>query len=325
MTAPEGVEPQRLDRFISTHPEVHSRSRATHLIDDERVTVNGKVRKASFLVSALDVIEISLPPPKATGLIPYDLKLEILHEDEDVLVLDKPAGLVVHPAAGHEQDTLVNALVAHSKDFAMKFSEQRPGIVHRLDKDTSGIMVVTKNDFSHENLAQQFKKRSVHRIYYAAVHGIPTRQDGRIQSYLARHPVDRKKYASLRNSSRQVIREEQDPPPYVGKWAATDYQTIKSFAGAVSLLKLKLQTGRTHQIRVHLSEMGHSVLADPIYGKTQQYPKSFTPVIQKIPRLSLHAAELGFIHPKTGKELFFKRDWPEDLKPIMLEMGFNIP
>jgi 23S rRNA pseudouridine1911/1915/1917 synthase len=304
----------RLDKALSLIPEISSRSRAEALITAENVLVNSKVAKSSLPIKSNDVIEIYFPKAVASDITPMDLKLDILFEDSDVIVVNKPPGLVVHPAAGHQHDTLVNALVAHTDDLAMKFGEDRPGIVHRLDRETSGILVVAKNDFAQENLAQQFKAREVHRHYHAICFGIPAKPEGTIQSYIARHPSNRKKFASVLGDDQRIIRS-QDFESSIGKWAITHYKVLKAHPAGLSYLQLKLETGRTHQIRVHLSELGHQIIADPIYG-TDRRVKSVSgnqnqDVIRDSPRCALHAIELGFQHPKTDEKLFFKVPWPD--------------
>lgn len=266
------------------------------------------------------MIEISFPEAVASGLQTLDIALDILYEDSDLLVVNKPAGLVVHPGAGHLHDTLVNALLAHTKDLSMKFGEDRPGIVHRLDRDTSGLLVVAKNDFAHEKLVLQFKNRNVHRIYFAGCLGIPAKPQGRIQSFLARHPVDRMRYASVLGADKKQIRDPEFPSQ-TGRWSITNYWTLKKTGPGLSYLKLKLETGRTHQIRVHLSEMGCPILGDTLYGAARKLNSiksvSAREVIGAIPRMALHAAELGFIHPTTGKDLFFSVHWPADISQAL--------
>lgn len=298
---------ERLDKALGLVVEVGSRSRAAVLIDQGKVLVNGKSEKASYKLRANDQIQISLPEPEPTHLVPLSLKLDILFEDRDLLVVNKPPGLVVHPAAGHAQDTLVNALIHHTDDFDMKFGDERPGIVHRLDKDTSGVLVVAKNDFTQTALQEQFKARTVHRIYYAVCAGIPLRPEGKIESYLARHPVDRKRYASVRHGDGTL-----------GKYAATNYWQLRKNNSGLTLLKLKLETGRTHQIRVHLSEFGLPIVGDPIYGK-----KKTSNAVKDVPRLALHAAELGFVHPRTKANLSFKVPWPDDFILLLRSWGFE--
>jgi 23S rRNA pseudouridine1911/1915/1917 synthase len=306
---------ERLDKALSTHPKVGSRSRAAQLIAQGRVLLKDAVKpleiKASHRVGEADQYLVTLPPPTPTQIEALDLEIEILYEDEDLLVVEKPSGLVVHPAAGHFSDTLVNALVHKIKDLSMGFAEQRPGIVHRLDKDTSGILVVAKNDFSQAHLVQQFKERRIHRIYYALVFGVPTKPKGRVESFLGRHPQERKKFCSLPQ----------------GKLAITHYQTLKVSPQGVSLLLCQLETGRTHQIRIHMSELGHPILGDNLYGglrrakglKSQALRES----VLSLNRLALHAAELGFVHPKTGAQLKFTSPWPENMQSLIHTLGLR--
>lgn len=314
LTVSEEFVGQRLDRFLVTIPEIISRSFAQDLVDKDLVTVDQKKAKASLTLKLNQIIEINLPEVAPTELVPYDFPLSIVHEDADLIVVNKPAGLVMHPAAGHEQDTLVNALLHHTKNLSMK-NELRPGIVHRIDKETSGLIVVAKNDLAHEKLAQQFKEKTTHRVYYALVQGNVARHKGKIQSYLARHVSDRKRYASLRQSN-QVI-SEFDEHFQSGKWAVTYFEK-KAQSSSMSYLRLKLETGRTHQIRVHMSEMGHCLVGDSMYGYSQQKAKTF-----QLDRFFLHAAELGFLHPKTNEKLLFKVDWPEKDLLKLFSFGFT--
>jgi 23S rRNA pseudouridine1911/1915/1917 synthase len=300
----------RLDKALSLHPKIETRSRAEYLIDQNKILLNGKAPKSSHKVSATDKIQIDWPPSAPTGLQPLDLKLDILFEDHDVIVINKPAGLVVHPAAGHQQDTLVNALLHHTKDLSMKFGEERPGIVHRLDRDTSGIIVVAKNDKAHESLMQQFKNRTTHRVYFAVVLGHPPKTEGTIESLIGRHPNDRKKFGSHET---------------FGKHAITHYKVLKRLPSGISYMQLQLETGRTHQIRVHVSEKGWPIAADTMYGADKKIKnlqnQSHKEIIKKFPRFALHAAELGFDHPTTNKRMNFQVDWPNDLRPFLLELG----
>ena len=295
----------RLDKWLSTLAFIPSRSRAAELIDQGRVTLNGKALKASFKLKAQDQIVIDLPSASEapSTLLPLERPIDILFEDDDLVVVNKPSGLVVHPAAGHAQDTLVNILLHHVDQLSMGFHERRPGIVHRLDRDTSGILVVAKNDLAHQALASQFKDKSAHRLYWALVHGIPRAKKGRIESHLGRHPSDRKKFCSQ--------------PGQRGKLAITHYQVLKTSSAPVSWIACRLETGRTHQIRVHLSELGHPIVGDPIYGF-----KSPRPADRRAPRLALHACELGFKHPRTRKDLSFKVDWPPDLADFVVKERF---
>ncbi|MFN3455111.1 MAG: RluA family pseudouridine synthase [Pseudobdellovibrio sp.] len=303
---------QRLDKFLADNSSLKSfiptRSFAQNMIDKGFITVNQKAVKTSYTLKLNDVVEIHLPEKSPTTLIPYDFPLDIVHEDDDLIVVNKPAGLVVHPAAGHEKDTLVNALVHHTRNLSMK-NEERPGIVHRIDKETSGLLVIAKNDEAHEHLSQQFKDKTTHRIYYAVLNGTPLRSSGTIKSYLARHPTDRKKYCSIRSHNRIIT--EPTPDFEKGKWAVTHYQILE-LSQKMSLAQIKLETGRTHQIRVHMSELNHPLIGDITYGFSVKLNKEL-----KIHRFYLHAAELGFFHPKTLEPMLFKINWPEaDLNQI---------
>lgn len=295
----------RLDKVLADdsvfNEVITTRSYAQNMIEKGFVSVNGKPSKSSYVLKASDQIEVLIPEVKPTELLPYDYKLDIIFEDNDIIVINKPAGLVVHPSAGHEQETLVNALIHHTKNLSMK-NEERPGIVHRIDKETSGLLVVAKNDQAHDNLSIQFKNKTTHRIYYAVVEGRPRLGKGTIQSYLARHPNDRKKFASVRINN-QII-SEYDEYFEKGKWAVTHYQTLQS-SQSKSLVRVQLETGRTHQIRVHMSELGHSLVGDMTYGFSMKKAKEL-----EISRFYLHAAELGFTHPKTKEPLKFMIDWP---------------
>lgn len=302
----------RLDAALSLAEPIHSRSRAKSLIDEGCVFVNGKRAKASHKCLQGDRIEINIPEPAKQDLVPLNQALDVLFEDDDLLVINKPAGLVVHPGAGHHSDTLVNALIAHTNNLSMAFGDDRPGIVHRIDKETSGLLVVAKNDVSHLRLAEQFKKRTTRRLYEAVCVGKPPHTTGVIKSFLARHPQYRQRFASVRDKDRKVI---TDPlvQPLVGKWAVTHYKVCKSAMG-LHLLELKLDTGRTHQIRVHLSEIGAPILGDSLYGWERKAGllrnPSLVNEVNAMPRFLLHAKELGFTHPRSGEEHLFSVDWP---------------
>jgi 23S rRNA pseudouridine1911/1915/1917 synthase len=224
----------------------------------------------------------------------------------------------VHPAIGHHQDTLVNALLHHTNELAAGFEAGRPGLVHRIDKDTSGLVVVAKTDTALRLLAQQFKRKTVHRIYWAVVYGIPHKSRGTITTYIRRHPTDRKKFAS------EIVTGTNEPQ---GKLAITHFQVVKSLPSGLSLIHLQLETGRTHQIRVHLSEMGHPIVSDPFYCNEHRI-KSLKSVhmrdlVKNVPHLMLHAAELGFVHPEDKKSYKFKAGWPEELTEFIREVGFD--
>ena len=308
----------RLDKALAQHEQIRTRSRAAKLINAKKVMKKGVQVKASTLVEADEIYEVFLPKMRSDRLEPYHLNLEIIFEDENLIVINKPSGLVVHPAHGHEQETLVNALIAQCKNLSMGFAEKRPGIVHRLDKDTSGLMVVAKNDFAHENLALQFKNKAVTRRYKCLCYGVPTKDRDRIESYLIRHPVHRKNFCSEKFTNRTKAR---------GKWSATHYEVMAQFKEHICLIYCRLETGRTHQIRVHLSELGHPIINDPIYLKATRMrsirSKELINVIRGTQRLTLHAFELGFVHPKTQQKLYFKKDWPDDLLTMVDFLGFK--
>lgn len=303
ITVNEEQAAQRLDKWLSGLDFIPSRSRAAELIQLGLVTVDGKALKASQKVSAGKLLRVEIPQPPPTELQALDRPLEVLFEDENLIVVNKPAGLVVHPAAGHAQDTLVNILLHHVKQLSMGFNEQRPGIVHRLDRDTSGILVVAKNDRAHHHLAEQFRAKSSHRIYWALVHGRANPNSGVIRTTLARHPSDRKRFASTATG--------------MGKAAITHYKTLDEKNG-FSWIQCRLETGRTHQIRVHLSELNVPIVGDPIYGaKVKDRKLAF------VTRMALHACVLGFTHPLSGKELSFTTPWPEELLLMAKTMGFG--
>jgi 23S rRNA pseudouridine1911/1915/1917 synthase len=308
----------RLDKALAQHAEIESRSQATSLIDRGFVTLNDKVVKPAHKTQSGENFRVQLPFNEPTELIPYDFALDIVYEDDSVIVVNKPSGLVVHPAVGHRQDTLVNALLHHTNDLATGFAEGRPGLVHRIDKDTSGIIVIAKTDTALRSLAAQFKKKTVHRIYWLVVYGKPAKPTGTITSYIRRSPIDRKKFAS------EKMTGHAEPE---GKLAITLYAVKKTHPSGLSLVHCRLETGRTHQIRVHMSESGHPIIADPVYCSDHRYKSlnsvHMRDVVQKIPHLMLHAAELGFIHPETRKEVRFKAPWPEELLPFIREVEFE--
>ncbi|WP_374034375.1 RluA family pseudouridine synthase [Bdellovibrio bacteriovorus] len=323
VTATAEMSGLRLDKAMALIPEIGTRSRASHLLESNSVLLNGKPAKASVAIKENDLIEIQLPEPEPSELQPFELKLDVLFEDEDLIVINKPAGLVVHPAAGHAHDTLVNALIHHTDDLSMKFGEERPGIVHRLDKETSGIIVIAKNDKAHESLTSQFKERSTHRIYYAVCLGTARTLSGSVRSFLARHPVDRKRYASVLGDDRKPLTDPNEDPG-LGKWAVTHFEVLQRKSG-LSYMRLKLETGRTHQIRVHMSESGLPIAGDTLYGADRKIKsieaRSTQEDLRSLPRFLLHAAELGFTHPRTKERMFFTKDWPEDVLVLIKKWG----
>lgn len=303
---------QRLDKALLLCPDISSRTRAVQLLDSNLVLVNNKTAKASYKVEENDIIEIHFPEAKENTLKTFDFQLDYVYEDEDIIVINKAAGMVVHPAAGHQDDSLVNALLASGKKLSMGFNEQRPGIVHRLDKDTSGLIVVAKNDKAHHGLAAQFKNKTAGREYIAFVFGRPISMRGRIESYLARHLNDRKRWASAKKAG-------------VGKHAVTNYQVIADYHKQISKMKLVLETGRTHQIRVHLSEMGHAIVSDWTYCQKSRAnvveAKELREQILNLNRFALHAQTLSFVHPISGEAMKFEKELPLEL--LFLDKLFN--
>ena len=277
----------RIDRFLANNLPEYSRSRIQQLIRTGFVTLNGAATRARYLVRTGDKIELSEPPLEKLDNQPEPIPLEILFEDKDMIVINKPAGLVVHPGAGHRQHTLVNALLGHCTTLSGIGGKERPGIVHRLDKETSGCLVVAKNDEAHRELSRQFAGRMVEKIYLALVGGKLRKEAGTIEEKIGRHPVHRQRMSVT--SSR-------------GRPAKTEYRVIRSRDQA-SLVECRLHSGRTHQIRVHLHHLGHPVLGDKVYAARSA--KNF-------PRQMLHAWKLGLRHPKTGEWKNFEAPLPHD-------------
>ncbi|MDA3904359.1 MAG: RluA family pseudouridine synthase [Desulfuromusa sp.] len=304
---PEDRPAERLDTFLSECLLDISRSQLKKLIDSGLITVNGVATKASSKLKGGESIQVNLPEPEPTEAIPEDIPLHILYEDQDLIVIDKPAGMVVHPAAGHSHGTLVNALLYHCHDLAGIGGELRPGIVHRIDKDTSGAIVVTKNDQSHQHLAAQFKDHSINRRYLALVHGSPDKSSGIIDQPIGRHPTQRKKMSGKARN---------------GKRAVTHWKTLKQYnVNRLSLIELQLETGRTHQIRVHFAEINCPLVGDPLYGNrsrvTAIQDMELRKLIDQLPGQALHAQKLGFIHPSSGKYLEFSSEMPETLQNLI--------
>lgn len=300
---------ERLDIVLGRVPEIGSRSRAQQLIKNRVVQVNGVCESASRKLRFGDVITYHVPLSRPTELTPLPVQLDILFEDGSVLVVNKPAGLVVHPAAGHADDTLVNALIAHDPTLAVGLDKDRPGIVHRLDKDTSGLLVVAKTPSAHRHLVDQFQSRQVHRVYWALASGTPAPLKGRLETQIGRHPSDRKRFTVLTTG---------------GKVAITNYEVLQS--GEVSLLSVRLETGRTHQIRVHMAHIGHPLVGDAVYaGRIQRkYTQNMADWVERHRRFALHAAELGFRHPITGTMQYFYRPWPIELEELCQIVKVNL-
>jgi 23S rRNA pseudouridine1911/1915/1917 synthase len=283
-------EAKRLDIFIKEKLPELSRSRIQTLIKENYVLVNFKPSKASYKIKRGEKIKVFIPPDREIEIQPRDIPFEIIYEDEDIAVINKPSGIVVHPAPGHYNDTLVHGLILKLKNLSGIGGKIRPGIVHRLDKDTSGIMLVAKNDFAHKKLVEAFKERLIEKNYIALVYGRLTQKKGKIETFIGRHPIARKKMAVLKE----------------GKLAITFYEVLEIFNKA-SLVLAKPVTGRTHQIRVQFSYIGHPILGDPIYGGLKHD-------LPKPPRLMLHAYEIVFKHPRTNEEMKFRVPIPEEFQ-----------
>jgi len=302
----------RIDSFISKKEKKLSRTRIKNLILQKNLKLNNLIIiNPSQKVATGDKINLVIPEPKKASLKPYKFKIDIIYEDNDLLVLNKPAGIVIHPGAGNYDNTIVNALVNHcGKGLSNIGGELRPGIVHRIDKDTSGLVVVAKNNFSHENLSNQFNKHSVERIYELMIWGKLRPQSGRLETLITRS-----------SKNRQLMEVGLTK----GKKAITNYKTLEVFENdstpTLSLVECKLETGRTHQIRVHMSHKGNNILGDEKYRKKfkklKNIDKNLEKIIYNLNRQFLHAKVLGFIHPKSGKKLRFTSILPNDLMIVL--------
>jgi len=311
---------ERLDRFLAgalaDAPAALSRSRIKALLQEGHVRKNGAtITDPSHRVKPDETYTVTLPPPEDATARPQDIALAVLYEDADLLVIDKPAGLVVHPGPGQPDSTLVNALLAHcGASLSGVGGVNRPGIVHRLDKDTSGLIVVAKHDAAHHALAAQFAGRTIDRAYLAVVWGVPMPPSGRIEGNIGRHPKDRKRMAVV-GAGR-------------GKPAATNYRTLKRFGDGAALVECRLETGRTHQIRVHMAHIGHPLIGDPVYGRRTParagaLPPGTEAAVRAFSRQALHARLIGFDHPRTGERLKFESVPPHDIDALVraLESG----
>lgn len=296
----------RLDAFLAGQIESWSRARLQRLIEDGDVLVNGRTSKGSYKLKVNDEIEVDLISPAGSGFAPEDLPLEIIHEDDDLIVVSKPAGMVVHPAAGCSSGTLANALAFHFTQLSSTAGPIRPGLVHRLDKDTSGLLVVAKNEVVHEDLADQFRAREVFKSYVALVHGVVKEDSGTIDQPIARDPRNRTRMAVVRG----------------GRPALSIYRVRRQY-NRFALLDVVIKTGRTHQIRVHLSWLKHPVAGDSLYGggreNSVQDPK-LRAALRKLDRQFLHAEQLEFRHPRTGKRSRFTAPLPPDLLSVLNEI-----
>lgn len=284
---------QRLDVYLVSQIDTLSRSHIQKKIEENKILVNQKATKSNYKLRLSDEVKVMIEDPQPIEILAEDIPLDILYEDAHLIVINKKRGMVVHPAAGNYTGTLVNALLAHCDDLSGINGEIRPGIVHRLDKDTSGVMVAAKSDIAHLSLAEQIKEKTATRKYYAIVHGNIKEDEGVIQGAIGRHTTDRKKMA--------IVFEG-------GKDATTKFKVVERF-GEYTLVECKLLTGRTHQIRVHMTYIGHPVLGDPKYGMAKSQ--------FKIAGQALHSANLEFVHPITKEKLFFTAPLPDDMEKIL--------
>lgn len=286
---------QRLDKWIAAQGLELTRCAVQGLIASGHVTVNDKPIPKNYRPKAEEHIRVEVPPPEEIEIIPQDIPLDIVYEDEDLLVVNKPKGMVVHPAAGNYDETLVNALMFHCKGTLSGINGViRPGIVHRIDKNTSGLLIVAKNDFAHQGLAEQIKAHSFTREYEAIAVGHFKEHEGTINAPIGRHPIDRKKMCVTEKNSKEAV---------------THYTVVQQFANT-AYLRLRLETGRTHQIRVHLSYIGHPIYGDDVYGKA----------VKGTQGQCLHARKIGFVHPRTGAYLEFEREAPAYFQKLLTRM-----
>jgi 23S rRNA pseudouridine1911/1915/1917 synthase len=296
---------RRLDQFLSGTNLNLSRSQAKNLVEKHAILLNQRPTKPSAHVKTGDIVSGSLPEPKPLSLEPEPLPLTVLYEDPFLVVIDKPSGMVVHPAYGNPSGTLVNALLYHCKDLAGINGVLRPGIVHRLDKDTSGVMVVAKEDEAFHHLTKQFRNRTVEKVYLAIVYGRFDPNEGLIDSAIGRHPSERKRMSTRTRK---------------GRAAVTRWKKVEEF-DSCTLLEIFPQTGRTHQIRVHLSSIGHPVLGDPLYGRKGRpgaiHDSVLKECVKRLNRQALHARRLGFTHPRTGERVQFVSPIPQDMKEVL--------
>ncbi len=308
----QNSDKKRIDTFIFEKCSQLSRTRIKNLILDNKLKINGKINQSpSKKINIRDNISLEIPEPKKTSLKPFNFKLDIVYQDNDLIVLNKPAGISIHPGPGNYDNTIVNALINFEN---MKLSnigdELRPGIIHRIDKDTSGLVVIAKNNFSHENISKQFSEHSIDRVYSALLWGKLRPQSGTIETFITRS-----------SKNRQMM----DVSFTKGKKAITNYKTLKVFEGknipTMSLVECKLKTGRTHQIRVHMNYKGNQIVGDMKYKKKYKKLKNvkeeIDKTILKLNRQFLHAKILGFNHPRSGKKLFFESNLPDDLNKLI--------
>ena len=288
---------ERIDKYLSEQLEDMTRSHIQKLIKENMVRVNGMTVKSNFKLSASDQIEVEIPELKEPDILPENIPLDILYEDQDILVVNKPKGMVVHPAPGHYTGTLVNAIMYHCKDNLSGINGvMRPGIVHRIDMDTTGSLLICKNDRAHQALAKQLKEHSITRKYHAIVHGRLKEDEGTIDKPIGRHPIDRKKMSVHCTNGREAI---------------THYRVLKRFQ-QFTYIECQLETGRTHQIRVHMSSIGHPILGDQVYGPAK--------CPYKLQGQTLHAKVLGITHPTTGEYMEFDAPLPDYFQGLLEKM-----
>ncbi len=299
---------ERLDKWLSGVVDTLSRARLRQLIEQGHVRVDGvTILDPARRVKQGQSAEVEEPPPVDATPLPQAMDLVVVYEDDDLIVIDKPPGLVVHPAPGNPDRTLVNALLAHCGDSLSGIGgERRPGIVHRLDKDTSGLMIAAKTDLAHRGLAEQFAVHSLERAYIALVWGTPVPPAGTVDAPIGRHQTQRKRMAVVRGPN--------------GKRAVTDYKTLRSLEGVASVVECRLHTGRTHQVRVHMAHLGHPLLGDSTYGRRNAPKHASTRLLTALSRLdrqALHSYRIGFLHPRTNAALHFETELPNDIKSII--------
>ncbi|MFD1955172.1 RluA family pseudouridine synthase [Paenibacillus thailandensis] len=294
-TAEEADAGERLDKFVTEHLDIEgvSRTQVQDWIKAGAVLVGGRTCKSNYKLNEGDEIAVKIPEPEATEIVPENIPLDVVYEDSDVIVINKPRGMVVHPAPGHSSGTVVNALMYHCKDLSGINGELRPGIVHRIDKDTSGLLMAAKNDLAHVSLAEQLKEHSVTRKYIALVHGNVPHDQGTVDAPIGRDPHDRKLFTVTDKNS---------------KHAVTHFVVKERIGSDYTLLELQLETGRTHQIRVHMKYIGYPLAGDPVYGRSKTVALNGQ---------ALHAAVIGFKHPRTGDYLEFEAPVPDDMEQVL--------
>lgn len=306
-TFERGQAPKRLDQHLALCMPELSRSQIKRLIESDQILCDGESVKTGNKLRGGEVITVTIPEPAPIEALPESIPLDILYEDSHLIVVNKAAGMVVHPAPGHSSGTLVNALLHHCHDLSGIGGQIRPGIVHRLDRDTSGVMVATKDDTAHQELARQFKQHTIQRQYVALIFGQPGKECGTIDQPIGRHPQHRKKMSGTTRN---------------GRHAVTHWKVLQRFdSDRLTLVELRLETGRTHQIRVHLSEMNHPVVGDPVYGSTKRCnhlpDTTLRAMIQGLNRQFLHARLLGFEHPVSKEEMVFESALPPELNSLI--------